>query len=300
MGVTSGGAGVTTVNAAMGGNTTYGLRKFLWNTVMPKYNMNYRSYIIQTPNPANTVKITGNIYTRYSDIDLKAYIIDEDTTVPSVIEDNKYILYTKKGSAFRLEISQYGTTIFSETYTGVNEDTVINLNYGGDPYIRSSFDVIEVPYDTLSIPVEIESNVKWSYTDGSSNNTMSPTSGVLGVTQAELLPYETNIYTNVQIGMVYLESVDSTPSISKVIRYRQMPNGMVILTLNFETDEIVHNVKCYNDNFDNYQYDSTNGVYKICVKPDEDFTLEVLNDDDATLYTETLNISANTTKTITI
>lgn len=83
---------------------------------------------------------------------------------------------------------------------------------------------IEVDWNTLSIPVTINSNVDWLYADGSSTSTMTPGSGTAGTTEITIQPYEENIYDTPITGYIQLEDTGDLGVIT-IIRWRQRPQN---------------------------------------------------------------------------
>lgn len=76
-----------------------------------KYNEPFDLSIYQLPNPETTIKVSGDLKVNDSNISIRAYIVDEDIYVNGIIKDDKYILYTKKGSPLRLELVSNGSVI---------------------------------------------------------------------------------------------------------------------------------------------------------------------------------------------
>lgn len=115
---------------------------------------------------------------------------------------------------------------YEQSFTGSDVDIVHNIEVDYEYFIDWSTDLpivdgyIEVDWDTLSIPVTINSNVDWLYADGSSTSTMSPGSGTSGTTLVEIKPYEENIYDDPITGYIQLEDTRDLGVIT-IIRWKQ-------------------------------------------------------------------------------
>lgn len=92
-------------------------------------------------------------------------------------------------------------------------------------------------WNTLSIPVTINSNVDWIYADGSSTGTMSPGSGLSGITDIVIQPYEENIYDEPMTGYVQLQDSENKDVIT-IIRWKQKvkPADEEQYYINYTTD----------------------------------------------------------------
>lgn len=66
----------------------------------------------------------------------------------------------------------------------------------------------------------INSNVDWIYADGSSTGTMTPGSGLSGITEIQIKPYEENIYNSEITGYVQLQDSENKDVVT-IIRWKQ-------------------------------------------------------------------------------
>ena len=125
----SGGLGSTSVIGYTSENNTYGLRLLQWIVMASKYNEPFDLSIYQLPNPETTIKVSGDLKVNDSNISIRGYIVDEDTYVNGIIKDDKYILYTKKGSPLRLKLVSNGSVInefnLPASYSNLERDIVL-------------------------------------------------------------------------------------------------------------------------------------------------------------------------------
>lgn len=139
-----------------------------------------------------------------------------------------YSIYVAKNSPFRLYIQYDDVTYYDESFTGSDVDIVHNIEVDYEYFINWSTSLpivdgyIEVDWNTMSIPVTINSNVSWIYADGSSTCTMSPGSGLNGITDIVIQPYEENIYDKPMTGYVQLEDSENKDVVT-IIRWKQLP-----------------------------------------------------------------------------
>lgn len=183
------------------------------------------------PDPTNYINVKGMV-TGYPS-GARLYIEREGGATSSIMlsgDIQDYSIYVAKNSPFRLYIQYDDVTYYDESFTGSDVDIIHNIEVDYEYFINWSTDLpvvdgyIEVDWDTLSIPVTINSNVDWLYADGSSTSTMSPGSGTSGTTLVEIKPYEENIYDTEITGYVQLEDIDDK-GVTTIIRWKQLPQN---------------------------------------------------------------------------
>lgn len=227
---TSGTAGISEITVTYPANNTASEVVYRIMFDVTGFAVKKTASFLLRPNPANYIKVEG--FADNYPSGARLYIESESTTNNVMLSGDSqyYTLYIEKDTPFRLYVQYNDETLYDQSFSGSAVDLVHNIDVNYHYYINWSTslpivdDYIEVDYNVMSIPVVINSNVDWIYADGSSTGTMTPGSGLSGITDIVIQPYEENIYDEPITGYVQLQDSENKDVVT-IIRWKQLPNN---------------------------------------------------------------------------
>lgn len=227
---TSGGVGITNITVTYPANNTTSTKIYQLNFTTAGSSLQRMFVFSQRPNPETYAEVKGTV-TGYPS-GARLYIERESGTSSIMLsgDTQNYTIYVEKNSPFRLYVQYSNMTWFDQSFDGIDGDIIYDIEVEYSYRIDWSTELpivdgyIQVDWDTMSIPITINSNVNWVYADGSSTSTMRPGSGTAGTTSIEINPYEENIYDTPITGYVQLEDTEDKGVIT-IIRWKQLPQN---------------------------------------------------------------------------